>query len=172
MPAAMTFTTLQDDVRSYLERGSTAATDPLVFAQIPKLINFAERRISRDLKLQGFQTVLTTTLQSGLDVYQKPDRWRETISINIGVGTGNNARKTLFVRSYEYVREYWPNQADTSEPVFYSDYSYNNWLLAPTPDADYPMEVLFYELPPLLDEQNQLEEEIVKVGKEESQDGN
>lgn len=155
MPAAMTFTTLQDDVRSYLERGSSAATDPLVFAQIPKLINFAERRISRDLKLQGFQTVLTTTLQSGLAVYQKPDRWRETISINIGTGTGNNSRKTLFVRSYEYAREYWPDQSQTAEPVFYCDYSYNNWLVAPTPDADYPMEVLFYELPPLLDEQNQ-----------------
>jgi hypothetical protein len=54
MPQAMTFNSLQDDVRSYLERGASASTDPLVFAQIPKLINFAERRISRDLKVQGF----------------------------------------------------------------------------------------------------------------------
>lgn len=155
MPQAMTFNSLQTDVRSYLERGSSASTDPLVFAQIPKLINFAERRISRDLKIQGFQTVVTSTLQTGVPVYSKPDRWRETISINIGVGSGNNQRKTLFVRSYEYVREYWPNQQETEEPVFYTDYSYTNWLLAPTPDAAYPIEILYYELPALLDDNNQ-----------------
>lgn len=155
MPQAMTFNSLQDDVRSYLERGASASTDPLVFAQIPKLINFAERRISRDLKVQGFQTVVTATLQTGVPVYPKPDRWRETISINIGTGTGNNQRKTLFVRSYEYVREYWPNQQETEEPVFYTDYSYQNWLIAPTPDEDYPIEILYYELPALLDDTNQ-----------------
>jgi hypothetical protein len=155
MPQAMTFNSLKDDIRSYLERGASIASDPLVFAQIPKLINFAERRISRDLKIQGFQTVLTTTLQSGLPVYPKPDRWRETISINIGTGVGSNKRKTLFVRSYEYVREYWPDQSEVAEPIFYTDYSYNNWLIAPTPDEDYPLEVLFYELPPLLDDDNQ-----------------
>lgn len=155
MPQAMTFNSLQDDVRSYLERGASASTDPLVFAQIPKLINFAERRISRDLKVQGFQTVVTSTLQTGVPVYAKPDRWRETISINIGIGSGNNQRKTLYVRSYEYVREYWPNQQEVEEPVFYTDYSYENWLIAPTPDEDYPIEILYYELPALLDDNNQ-----------------
>lgn len=155
MPQAMTFNTLQDDIRSYLERGASAITDPLVFAQIPKLINFAERRISRDLKIQGFQTVVTTTLQSGVAVVQKPDRWRETISINIGTGNQFNTRKTLFVRSYEYIRSYWPDETETDEPIFYSDYSYTNWIFGPTPDDDYPMEVLYYELPPLLDDQTQ-----------------
>lgn len=155
MPQAMTFNALQDDVRSYLERGGSAVTDPLVFAQIPKLINFAERRISRDLKVQGFQTVVTSSLTTGQPVYPKPDRWRETISINIGIGPGNNQRKTLFVRSYEYVREYWPNQQETEKPEFYADYNYTNWLIVPTPDENYPIEILYYELPALLDNSNQ-----------------
>jgi hypothetical protein len=155
MPAAMTFTSLQGDVRSYLERGGSAATDPLVYAQIPSLINLAERRISRDLKVQGFQTVVVTNLQTGVAVLAKPDRWRETISMNIGTGPGNNTRTMLFTRSYEYCRFYWPTETEVEQPEFYADYNYTNWLVVPTPDANYPIEILYYELPALLDENNQ-----------------
>jgi len=155
MPQAMTFASLQNDVRSYLERGASAVTDPLVYAQIPSLINFAERRISRDLKIQGFQTVVVTNLQTGVAVIAKPDRWRETISMNIGTGTGSNTRVQLASRAYEYVRSYWPNDTLVEQPVFYADYNYTNWIIAPTPSSAYPIEILYYELPILLDDNTQ-----------------
>ena len=153
MPAQMTFTSLQEDVRRYLERGG--ATDPIVYDQIPRLITLAERRIARELKIQGFQTVVNTTLQAGLAVYPKPDRWRDTISMNVGTGANYNTHSPIFTRSYEYVRSYWPNETETGTPIFYADYNYSNWIFAPTPDANYPLEVLYYELPPLLDDTNQ-----------------
>jgi hypothetical protein len=152
MATTMTFTTLKQDVQRYLERGNTLASDPIVFEQIPRLINLAERRIARELKIEGFINVVTGTLSSGQSVYPKPDRWRDTVSMSIGTGTGNNTRKVLFARVYEYLRSYWPNALETDVPLFYSDYDYSHWLLAPTPDADYPFEILYYELPPLLDE--------------------
>ena len=152
MATTMTFTTLQQDVRRYLERGGSYASDPVVFEQIPRLINLAERRIARELKIQGFINVVTGTLQSGVAVYDKPDRWRDTVSINIGTGQNNNTRKVLFARAYEYLLSYWPDRTATDEPIFYSEYDYDHWLIAPTPDADYPFEVLYYELPPLLDD--------------------
>jgi hypothetical protein len=152
MATTMTFTTLQEDVRRYLERGSTYASDPVVYEQIPRLINLAERRIARELKIQGFINVVTGTLQTGVSVYAKPDRWRDTVSINIGTGAQNNTRKMLFTRAYEYLLSYWPDRTATSRPIFYADYDYTHWLYAPTPDADYPFEVLYYELPPLLDD--------------------
>ena len=152
MSTTMTFTSLKEDVRRYLERGATLASDAVVYEQIPRLINLAERRIARELKIQGFINVVTGTLDAGNSVLPKPDRWRDTISINIGVGATNNQRKFLFTRDYEYLRTYWPNALDTDEPVFYSDYDYSHWLIAPTPNADYPFEILYYELPPLLDD--------------------
>lgn len=155
MATTMTFTTLKQDVQRYLERGATLASDPVVFEQIPRLINLAERRIARELKVQGFINVVTTNMTVGQSVYDKPNRWRDVVSINIGTGTGNAIRKMLFTRDYEYVRSYWPNEAETGEPVFYSDYDYDHWLIAPTPDAEYPIEILYYELPPLLDEEIQ-----------------
>ena len=155
MATTMTFATLKQDVQRYLERGASLATDPVVFEQIPRLINLAERRIARELKVQGFINVVTSSLVVGQSVYEKPDRWRDVVSINIGTGAGNATRKFLFARDYEYCRSYWPNEAETAQPVFYSDYDYDHWLLAPTPDAAYPMEVLYYELPPLLDDTTQ-----------------
>lgn len=152
MATTMTFTTLQQDVRRYLERGTTYASDPVVFEQIPRLINLAERRIARELKVQGFINVVSGTLQSGVAVYSKPDRWRDTVSINIGTGANNNTRKVLLSRVYEYLLSYWPDRTATAQPIFYSDYDYTHWLIAPTPNADYPFEVLYYELPPLLDD--------------------
>ena len=155
MPQAMTFQSLRDDVRNYLERGASAATDPIVYEQIPKLINFAERRIARDIKIQGFQTVVTSTMQTGVAVMPKPDRWRETISMNVGTGTGSVNRQSLFTRSYEYCRTYWPNDEITAQPLFYADYDYQHWIFAPTPDNAYPIEIVYYELPQLLDETTQ-----------------
>lgn len=155
MSTTMTFTSLKEDVQRYLERGATLASDAVVYEQIPRLINLAERRIARELKVQGFINVVTGTLNAGNSVLPKPDRWRDTISINIGIGATNNQRKFLFTRDYEYLRSYWPNALDTDEPVFYSDYDYNHWLIAPTPNEDYPFEILYYELPPLLDDETQ-----------------
>lgn len=155
MATATTFTSLQEDIRRYLERGATYGSDPIVFEQIPRLINLAERRIARELKVQGFIKAVTTTLTIGTATYPKPDRWRDTVSMTVGTGTSYNTRKPLFTRSYEYLRTVWPDDTQTDEPQFYADYDYNHWLLAPTPDAEYPVEILYYELPQLLDDANQ-----------------
>lgn len=153
MPTAMTFTSLKDDLRSYLERG--AVNDPTVYDQLPQLINHAERRLSREVKIAGTIAVVTSTMTTGTSVYAKPDRWRETISISIGTGTGNNTRKVIGPRAYEFLRSVAPNPTQTGEPKYYADYNYQHWLFAPTPNANYPYEVVYHEQPPMLDDTNQ-----------------
>jgi len=155
MPTAMTYNSLLNDLRAYLERGATLATDPTVYEMLPTLIGMAERRLARELKIQGTVNVVTSSLTVGQSVYEKPDRWRETVSMFIGTGTGNNTRAEVFPRAYEYIRGYWPNPTTTGTPRFYADYDYSHWLIAPTPASALPMEILYYELPPLLDDANQ-----------------
>ncbi len=155
MPTSMTYTTLKGDMQRYLERGSTLASDPTVYEQIPRLINLAERRIARELKVQGLINPVVSTLVPSQSVYAKPDRWRETVSMNIGTGAGNSSRAALLPRSYEYCRAFWPDESETGTPLFYADYNYNNWLLVPAPDDAYPLEILYYQLPPLLDDSTQ-----------------
>lgn len=153
MATAMTFDSLQQLVRDYLERGS--AVDPIVYEQLPTLINLAERRIADDLKTLGFKIPVTSNFTNGVAVYAVPDRWRQTASINFGTGTGNNTRNPLYPRSYEYLREFHPDDTVTGVPRFYAPYDNEHFIVAPTPAADYPFEMLYYELPPLLDASNQ-----------------
>lgn len=155
MAETMTFTSLVADVQSYLERGASLSVDPQVYSQIPRLIAMAETRISTELKLLGFKRVVTGTLATGVAVYDKPDRWRETLSINIGTGATLENRKSLFTRAYEYLLAYWPDRTATDEPEFYADYDYDHWLIAPTPDQDYPWEVSYYEKLQPLDATNE-----------------
>lgn len=148
MSYSMTFTSLKEDLKSYLERGFSADNDGFVYAQLPRLINLAERKIARELKLQGFLKAVTTPLVVGTAVYQKPDRWRETVSMHTDTGH-------LFARSYEYLTSYWPDRTVTDAPKFYSDYDYSHWLISPTPSEVTTLEIVYYEIPKMLDETNQ-----------------
>jgi hypothetical protein len=141
----MTYSSLLEDVRRYLERGFTAESDQIVYEQLPRLITLGERRISRELKIQGFIRAVTTPLQAGVATYRKPDRWRDTVSMTL-----NGA--PIFARAYEYCRNYWPDEAQTATPQFYADYDYNHWLITPTPNANSTLEVMYYEQPRFLGE--------------------
>ena len=143
MSYTMTYDSLLVDMRRYLERGFTQASDQIVFDQLLRLITLAERRIARELKIEGFIRAITTPLSIGVSTYLKPDRWRDTISMTVN-GT------PIQTRSYEYLRNYWPDEAQTASPQFYADYDYANWLIAPTPNASSTLEILYYEQPALL----------------------
>jgi hypothetical protein len=150
----MTYTSLLSDLRTYLERGTVS--DVQVYNQLPSLINLAERDLATKLKILGNKNVVTSTMVAGTSVYAKPDRWRETTSFNFGVGTSPNQQRTpMYPRSYEYCRFYWPNSETQGVPQFYADYSYQNWLIVPTPNSAYPFEVSYWQLLPLLDSANQ-----------------
>lgn len=145
MSYSMTYDSLLVDLRRYLERGFTVESDAIVYEQLPRLITLGERRIARELKIQGFIRAVQTPLQVGVAVYLKPDRWRDTVSMTVN-------GKPIFARSYEYCRNYWPDEAETAKPEFYADYDYQHWLLTPTPNAADTLEVLYYEQPRFLGE--------------------
>lgn len=148
MSYTMTYDTLLTDLRRYLERGFTAESDPIVYEQLPRLITLAQRRIGRELKVLGFLRAVQTPLAPGVAVYLKPDRWRDTVSMTI-------SNRPLFARSYEYCRNYWPDEASTSAPEFYADYDFQHWILAPTPNSASTLEILYYEQPALLGPEQQ-----------------
>lgn len=150
MPTAMTFNNLMGDMQDYSERG--APGDVTVFNQLPRVINRAERQIAEDLKILGFKRPLTDTLAIGASVRVKPDRWRSTVSMFYGMGA---QRLPILPRAYEYCRAYWPDSSVRAAPKFYADYDYDRWLLVPTPDLAYNLEVTIYEQPAYLDAVNQ-----------------
>lgn len=151
--AAMTYDSLVQDIKDYLERGN--ATDTTVVRQIPRVINNSERSLADKLKIQGYREVLTSNVVLQNPTVAKPQGWRNTVSINIGTGTLGNNRTTLRARSYDYLRMVYPNDTEFGVPAFYSDYDFNHWLLAPVPDSAYAFEATIYRLPDLLSSDNQ-----------------
>lgn len=144
-PAAMTYDSLVQDLIDYCERSDQPFLD-----QVPRFIMMAENRIASETKPLGFLRTVTGNL-SGL-MLVKPNRWRKTKSFSITVG---GQKKYLFERGYEYCRTYWPDEALEEEPVYYADYDYEHFLIAPTPDTQYAFELQYYERPQPLSTVNQ-----------------
>lgn len=145
--AVMTYDSLVADIQSYLER-----TDDATIQKIPTFIMLAEQVIANDIKFLGNLTVQTSNMTQGDPIIDKPARWRKTVSMNVTVA---GKKRPIFLRKYEYLREYAPDAADEKVPKFYADYDYTHWLVAPTPDDDYTFEVLYYERVQPLDSSNQ-----------------
>lgn len=161
MATTVNYTSLISDLQNYLERGGSDVTDAAVYDQLPRLINAAERKLAQMLKLLGQIEVLVDApagLQSGNAIVTKPDRWRATVNMNYGSGPTFNNRTFLFPRSLEYIYSYWPDRSATdaaNPPAFYADYDLSHWLIGPTPDQNYPLEIVCYMQPVLLDDANQ-----------------
>lgn len=152
MAFVLTYDSLTSAVQTYLERN-----DSSLIANIPVFIMLGERRAARDLKILGLKVAITDSLIINQSLFQKPTRWLNdssfNIGINVGLEEGYNTRVFLQQRSYEWCRTYWPDPTQLGTPKYYSsDYNYNFWFLAPTPDQTYPYEILYYETPQFLDD--------------------
>jgi hypothetical protein len=133
----MTYDSLNSTVLQYLER-----SDPATVAAIPTFITLCEFEIAEQIKTLGQLNVASATMTADNPILQKPARWRKTVSMTLTTATG---AQPVLLRKFEYLKNYWPDANETSQPLFYSDIDYDNWYLAPTPDQEYEFEVLYYE---------------------------
>jgi len=143
----MTYDSLTASIQQYLERRDRAVVDA-----IPTFITLAEFEIAEQVKTLGQLQVVTSNMLTGNATLQKPARWRKTVSISVEV---NGEKRPVYLRKYEYLKNYWPNSNQTDVPLYYADTDWDHWYLAPTPAEDYPFEVLYYERIAPLSETNQ-----------------
>jgi hypothetical protein len=142
MAVQMSYNSLVENVQQYMERD-----DAGFVAQIPSLISIAESRIASELKTYLQLTVVETTVVSNQTVISKPVRWRKTASMKI------NGQPVL-LRSQDYIAQY-QSQSSNGQPLYYADYDYDNWAIAPRSDATYSVEICYYSEIQPLDNANQ-----------------
>lgn len=138
----MTYDSLVEDVKRYCERNDASFVE-----QIPRLIMLTEQSIAAEIKTLMQLNVVNTTLTVDSPVLEKPARWRKTISMKI------NGQPVLN-RSMDYVTQY-QTESPTDQPLYYGDYDYDHWALAPIPDDDYAVEIIYYSRIQPLDITNQ-----------------
>jgi hypothetical protein len=133
----MTYDSLTAIVLQYLERRDTAVVNA-----VPTFITLAEFEIAEQIKTLGQLQIVESAMTVSNPVLQKPARWRKTVSMNVTVA---GKKQPIFLRKYEYLKNYWPDATETGVPLYYADTNWDHWYLAPTPADDYSFEVLYYE---------------------------
>jgi hypothetical protein len=133
----MTYDSLTSSVLQYLERSDTAVVNA-----IPTFISLAEFEISQEIKTLGQLQIAESNMTASNAILQKPSRWRKTVSMSVTVA---GKKQPVYLRKYEYLKNYWPDASQTSIPEYYADTDWEHWYLAPTPDQAYAFEVLYYE---------------------------
>jgi hypothetical protein len=149
MTAVLTYTTLVDNIKQYMERPNDAKLN----AQIPTLVSLAENEIASDLKLLGTQQVVLGAFTIGDPVLTKPAYWRDSVSINFT--DSSNRKIALRLRTYEFCRAYWPNESEKADPKYYAEYDSGHFLVAPTPGAARALEMIYHARLEPLDEATQ-----------------
>lgn len=133
----MTYDSLTSTVLQYLERSDTAVVNA-----IPTFISLAEFEIAQAIKTLGQLQIVESTMTASNAILQKPARWRKTVSMSVTVA---GKKQPVYLRKYEYLKNYWPDADQTDVPLYYADTDWEHWYIAPTPDLAYAFEVLYYE---------------------------
>ena len=132
----MTYDSLTSTVLQYLER-----QDAAVVNAIPTFITLCEFEIAQIIKTLGQMEVVDSTMLIGNPVIPKPARWRKTTSMTLSV---SGQKQPMLVRKLEYLNNYAQDVTATGVPLYYADYDYDHWLVAPTPNQAYAFEALCY----------------------------
>ena len=146
-PEALTYTSLKSDISLYAERSDQEFLD-----QVDRFIMLGEQRIALEAKGLGFKRVVNGSFTANNPVLEKPERWRETVSLFYT----NTAGEFIFLRprTYEYCRVYASGQAST-DPQYYADYDFDHIYIAATPSVGHDFELCYHERPTPLSEANQ-----------------
>jgi hypothetical protein len=134
----MNYTQLVNEIQSYTEN-QFETTD------INTFIQQAEQRIYNTVQLPALRKNVTGNVTSGNKYLSAPSDWLATFSLAVIDATGNYTY--LLDKDVNFIRASYPQPTDTGLPVYYALFDQNTYILGPTPDASYNMELHYYYYP-------------------------
>lgn len=134
-----TYATLSQAIKDWVQ------TDETTFnTNIPIFIQNAEERILYAADLEVFRKNQTGTLTAGQKYLAVPSDYLSAFSLSV---TANNTQTFLLQKDPEYLQEYNPTNAQ-GIPKYYGIFDVDNFILAPVPNNNYPVEIHYYHRPP------------------------
>jgi hypothetical protein len=136
----MTYSELVAAVNSYAENQFTT-TD------INTFIEQAEQRIYNTVQLPDIRRNQTGNTTTGNKYLSTPTDWLSTFSL--AVIDSDNQYTYLLNKDVNFIRESFPDTdaAYYGKPEYYAIFDENTFILAPTPDDDYTVELHYYYYP-------------------------
>ena len=138
--AGYTLATLQQAIQDYTDNDET-----VFVSRLNDFIEATEERILKTAPLEVFRKNASANLTSGNKYIPKPSDWLFTYSL--GYTDSNGDKQFLLNKDVNFIQEFWPNATDTGEPRYYADFDLDNFILGPTPDSAYNIELHYFYRP-------------------------
>ncbi len=136
---SFTLTTLKQSVQDWTENDESTFVNELDF-----FIKNAEERIFKTVDLDYFRKNVEGTATTGNKFLQKPTDYLATFSLSV-ISSGSNI--FLLQKDVNFIQEYQPDPTVTGIPKYYAQFDVNNFILAPTPNAELAVELHYYYRP-------------------------
>ena len=130
----MTYDELVTNIRNYTEVDSNVFSNSV----INTFITMAENQILREIDLDVFKLEVAANMTTGNKFLSAPS---DILTHRYMMITVDGAQIFLDFRDTSFMKEYWPNGASTGVPKYYSVWDQNTFYIAPTPSADYAVEL-------------------------------
>ena len=146
----MNYATLVSTIRAYTENDfpDTAGSGGLTSdEQIDTFIQQAETRIYNNVQLLDLRKNVTGNATSGNMYLSVPSDWLANFSLAV-IDPVTGGYEYLLNKDVNYIREAFPYPATTGKPTHYAMFDQNSYILGPTPDANYNMELHYFYYPP------------------------
>jgi hypothetical protein len=152
----MNYATLFETIKSYVENDfpnqdwtNTAGSGTATFTgteQINTFIQQAEQRIYNSVQLPVLRKNVTGLVTTGNKYLNVPTDWLSTFSLAV-IHPVTQAQTFLLNKDVEFIREAFPPPDVLGNPQYYAIFDNTTFILGPTPDAGYNMELHYFGYP-------------------------
>jgi len=122
----------------------TENTETSFVTNLPVFIRGAEDRVFTLVDLELFRKNATSTLTASDPYLSVPSDYLSPFSLQITTA-GN--KEFLLIKDVNYVQQFTNDKGSTGLPKYYAIFDVDNFLLGPTPDSAYTVELHYYYRP-------------------------
>lgn len=144
----MNYTELTAAIKGYAENDFPETVGSFTTAeQIATFVQQAEQRIYNIVQMPAFRKNVTGGLTTGNKYLATPADWLSTFSL--AVINSANEYHYLLNKDVNFIRESYPDTdaAFYGEPQYYAIFDDNTFILGPTPDENYAVELHYFYYP-------------------------
>jgi hypothetical protein len=139
----MNYSELVQAIQDYTQNEETSFV-----SNIPTFVQQAEERINRSIMLPELRKNATATMTAGNKYVARPSDFLSVFSFAVIDAAGDTTY--LLGKDVSFIREAYPSSGTQAIPKYYAQFdgdasgTEGNFILGPTPDANYDIELHYY----------------------------
>ena len=145
----MNYAQLVEAIKGYTENDfpDTVGSGGLTSTeQINIFIVNAEERIFNTVQLLDLRKNVTGNVTAGNKYLSVPSDWLANFSL-AAINPATGSYEFLLNKDVSYIRQSFPNPSTTGMPTHYAFFDVDSYILGPTPDTNYEMELHYFYYP-------------------------